>query len=240
MRMRSVEAITHELCQNAAGRLRMNERDLQPEQPAARRLVDQLAPRQRAAGRAPRRDLRPRRRRDACPGLAWRGTLPTGVSGPSGCSSSIREAPTRSDAASTPWSSTVSRCSTVGAEQRGVPVDRGVEIVDRDPDVMDVARHSAGNATRMAGRRRARARRRRSRRSATRARRRRRARRAPRATASPSRAAPPRRGRAPAVLREQPLRLEVGVVGQAGLLGVAQPLRLLRQRVVVGAHRARR
>ena len=40
-----------------------------------------------------------------------------------------------------------------------------------------------------------------------------------------------------AVLRDQPDRLLVGVVGQAGLLLVAQPLRLLGERVVVGAHR---
>ena len=41
IRMRSGSAIAHELCQNSAGRLRMDERDLQPEEPAARGLVDQ-------------------------------------------------------------------------------------------------------------------------------------------------------------------------------------------------------
>src|SRR5919202_1280592 len=44
IRMRSGSVIAHELCQNAAGRLRVDERDLQTEHPAARRLVDQLHP----------------------------------------------------------------------------------------------------------------------------------------------------------------------------------------------------
>src|SRR5581483_6161153 len=42
MRMRSGALIADELCQNAAGRLRVDERDLEPEQPDARALVDQL------------------------------------------------------------------------------------------------------------------------------------------------------------------------------------------------------
>src|SRR3954451_8072033 len=51
MRMRSLSAIADQLCQNAAGRLRVDERHLQPEEAAARRLVDQqdivgLQPRQ--------------------------------------------------------------------------------------------------------------------------------------------------------------------------------------------------
>src|SRR5262249_12996389 len=40
-----------------------------------------------------------------------------------------------------------------------------------------------------------------------------------------------------AVLREEPDRLGVGVVCQPALFGVAEALRLLRQRVVVGPHR---
>ena len=41
------------------------------------------------------------------------------------------------------------------------------------------------------------------------------------------------------MLAEQAQRLLVGVIGEAGLLAVAHPLGLLRQRVVVGAHRPR-
>src|SRR4051794_16136890 len=40
-----------------------------------------------------------------------------------------------------------------------------------------------------------------------------------------------------AVLRQQADGLGVGLVGEARLLAVTQALRLLRQRVVVGAHR---
>ena len=39
------------------------------------------------------------------------------------------------------------------------------------------------------------------------------------------------------VLGDQPDRLQVGVIGETGLLLVAHALRLLRERVVVGAHR---
>ena len=39
--MRSLAAISNELCQNAAGRLGVDERDLEPEQPPAGRFVDQ-------------------------------------------------------------------------------------------------------------------------------------------------------------------------------------------------------
>src|SRR5437588_11258769 len=42
-----------------------------------------------------------------------------------------------------------------------------------------------------------------------------------------------------AVLLQQPQSLGVRRVGEQGMLAVAQPLRLLRQRVVVGAQRAR-
>ena len=64
---------------------------------------------------------------------------------------------------------------------------------------------------------------------------------APRGRASPSRAAPARRrssGRR--CLSSSRFASSYACVGQPRLLRVAQPLRLLRERVVVGAHRPRR
>ena len=91
MRWRSVASIGHQLCQDPAGRLRMNERDLQPEQADARLLVDQLD----AVGTQPA-ELGEARSATAkatwCrPGPRLATNLPTGVSGPSARSSSTRE-----------------------------------------------------------------------------------------------------------------------------------------------------
>src|SRR6185312_11003512 len=44
IRMRSMSLIADELCQNAAGRIRVDEPDLQAEHPAPRRFVDELDP----------------------------------------------------------------------------------------------------------------------------------------------------------------------------------------------------
>ena len=120
--MRSaLSVITDELCQNAAGRLRVDERDLEAEQPAARLLVDQTD----VVGLEPSelggRDRRPRTRRGACPGPRLARNFPTGVSGPERLRAARSgTSPTRSDAASTPWSSTRSRCSSVAPKSVGV------------------------------------------------------------------------------------------------------------------------
>ena len=112
--------------------------------------ADRAAPRRSGAcrppaqrGRASARCRPPGRRRGAGRARAWPGTCPTGVSGPSGASSSTWPSPTSSSTASTPCSSTVSRCTSCMPEGLAVERERGVEVLDGDADVVDPAEHAA-------------------------------------------------------------------------------------------------
>ena len=71
------------------------------------------------------------------PGPRFVMNRPTGVSSPVGSSSSMRSPPTRTDAAETPWSASVSRLSTVAAEQALVRRHGLVEIDDGNAEMMD-------------------------------------------------------------------------------------------------------
>ena len=122
----------------------MDERDLEPEQAAVRLLVDQL---DALLGEVV--ELRCRSFTSyatwCMPGPALREELADGVSSPSGASSSTRLSPTRTAAASTPCSATVSRCSTLGAEEPPVGVEGLVEVLDGDAEMVDPLRlHASG------------------------------------------------------------------------------------------------
>ena len=115
--MRSVGAIAHELCQNAAGRLGMDERDLQAEEPEAGRLVDQLHP----GGAQPLElgaEIVDLEGDVVHAGAALREELPDRRVVAERREQLDRDAPTRSDAASTPCSATVSRCSSAAPKSR--------------------------------------------------------------------------------------------------------------------------
>src|SRR6476646_2099259 len=139
--MRSaLSVITHELCQNAAGRLRMDERDLQAEHPPARLLVDQdhveglepielggeildlkghvVPPRASLGEEPPDRRVRAERLEELDPGLAD---------------------PQRRRLH--PLILDVLAVLEGGAEEVGVDEDRGVEIVDGDSHVMEARCH---------------------------------------------------------------------------------------------------
>ena len=64
-----------------------------------------------------------------------------GVSGPSGASSSTWFSPTSSSTASTPCSATTSRWASVQLEAVAVELERRLDLLDGDADVVDAAEH---------------------------------------------------------------------------------------------------
>ena len=72
------------------------------------------------------------------PGPRFARNRPTGVSGPSGRSSSIRLSPTRSGCRLDALVLDALAVLEAGAEELLVDEQRRVEIGDRDPDVMNV------------------------------------------------------------------------------------------------------
>ena len=98
----------------------------------------------RAAWRASRRCRGRGRRRGAGPGPRLARNLPTGVSAPSGASSSTWFSPTSSSTASTPCSSTISRWADVQLEAVAPQLERGVDLLDGDADMVDAVEHRRG------------------------------------------------------------------------------------------------
>jgi hypothetical protein len=117
----------------------VNERDLEPEEAFPRLGVDQLGAGALELGERQAQVVH--LEGDVVhPRPALREELPTGVSAPSDASSSTRLSPTRSEAASTPCSRTGVAVLDSRAEESLVRVDRLVQIVDRDSQVMDAPR----------------------------------------------------------------------------------------------------
>ena len=177
----------------------MDERDLEPEEAAARRLVDELRARGRELDRARSCTSSVSSATWCIPGPRRARKRPTGVSSPVGVTSSMRLSPTRTRRGLDALLAERLAMLEPRAEERLVRRDRLVEIGDRDAEVMDPRPH-AGDAIARRGSVAHRQR-------ANRADRLRRARlgldvREQRlelgsGRASPSRAAPARRGRAP-------------------------------------------
>ena len=146
----SRSATRNHLRENAVDGIGMDERDLEAEQPTSRNGVDQL--------RTRRLELLERASRESSvPSATWcipgprrARKRPTGVSSPVGLTSSKRLSPTSSDAASTPCSTSGSRCSSLRVEEALVRRDGLVEIDDRDAEVMDAARPHSRDAIRAA------------------------------------------------------------------------------------------
>ena len=81
------------------------------------------------------------------PGPRLARNLPTGVSSPSAASSSTRPSPIRSDAASHALLVDRRLMLDLGAEEPLVGLERLIEILDGDAEMMNAARLHAGDAT---------------------------------------------------------------------------------------------
>ena len=117
--------------------MRVDERDLEPEEAAPRPLVDQLGAVRREPLRARRRRRRPRTRRGASPGPRWRGTCRPACRARATASSSTRPSPTRIDRGLDALVGDGLAVLELGAEKPPVGVDGLVEVGDRDAEVMD-------------------------------------------------------------------------------------------------------
>jgi hypothetical protein len=141
-----MSVIADELCQNATGRLRVNEGDLETEQATPRCLVDQFDPVRPQArelgtdvGRLEREMVHPRTAlceepSDRCLGAERSEQLDAG-----------RAHPQRGR-----FDTLVLEALAVlerGAEERRPARDPGVEVVDRDPDVVNRARQDTTSST---------------------------------------------------------------------------------------------
>ena len=227
-----------------------------PGRRAPRAAARRSAPhRRRGARRARRRRRRPRRRRGACRGRASRGTARRACPRRSGraarCGSPRRaETPPRRPARRRPhdarrWRRRARRTSRSRSSRSSTARPTWWTLRGVTPRCYSRRRGEPAQATAASASEAARSR---TRTVPTVSAERRLAwggRRAARGTrpgrSSPSRAGSRRDGRAgPGASSSRRLRLGVRVIREPCLLGVAHPLRLLRERVVVGAHRAGR